>query len=215
MPIPSNQVLHIECSFNGIVSGAGSNSRAMKAVMAFRRTNTVNPLNKANIDAAFQAAICVPMAAALNARFLQVNNSVRFLNDALDAPIFFSHALPGLVAGDSMATTLSAYIIMRTGLRGKSFRGSKKLFPLSEADTTALGDDIMNAAAIARFAAVANALLVGFTDANLNVWVPCVVSRLLSVLRTNPTAVVANDIIQTQLNKRIGSMRHRKVKSVY
>jgi hypothetical protein len=215
MPIPSNQVTHVEVIVNSLSAAGGSNSRFWASVFHFRRTNTALAISKTQVDTAFQAAIATPMFAALNITLTQQNNSLRWLNDALDAPQFVTHALVGAITGDRMMTADSAFILLRTGVRGKSYRGSKHLGPMSESDTTTGTDDVFNAAALTRLAAVASAILAGFTDAGGNVWVPSVVSRKLSQLTKNPTTMIANDVVATAVNKRVGTMRHRKVKSVY
>lgn len=215
MPIPSNQITIVEIAVTGNVAAGGSNSKPFVFVFHFRRTATVLAVSKTQVDTAFQAAIVVPLALALNITFTQANNQLRWLNDALDAPIAFSHASVGAITGDRMATIDASFLLMRTGLRGKSYRGSKHFGPMSESDSTSGTDDIWNAGCLTRLGAVAAAILAGFTDAAGNVWVPSVVSRRLSQLTTNPTTLVANDVVQIAVNKRIGSMRHRHVKSVY
>lgn len=215
MPIPANQITHCEIQVFGEASSAGSSAKRFDFTFHYRRTAVVLPLVKGDIDTAFQAAIVVPLGAALNNRYTQTRNTVRFINDALDAPTDFSHAVVGAVAGDSMAVACAAYFLLKTGLRGKSYRGGKHFGPMSEADTTAATADIFNAAALARFATLSAAMLTGFTDAGGNIWIPSVLSRKKSKLKTNPTTVVANDVVSILPNKRVGWMRHRRVESVY
>jgi len=114
-----------------------------------------------------------------------------------------------------MPTTESAFLLFGTGLRGKSYRGGKHLFPLAESATTTGTDDILNAGALTYFGALAAQALLPLTDAGPNTWNPCVLSRKLSQLRSNPTTVTRNDVVSVSVNKRIGTMRHRKVKSLY
>ncbi len=71
------------------------------------------------------------------------------------------------------------------------------------------------AAGLARWQAVRDACKLTFNDAAPNTWVPCVYSRLLSQALINPTSIVTADVTNAFLNKRIGSMAHRKAKSVY
>jgi hypothetical protein len=215
MPIPSNQINYVEIHVKGLVASGGSSSKFSDFVFHFRRTANVLPVTKLAVDTAFQAAIVVPIGALLNVRWTQQGNTIRWIDDALDAPVQINHAVAGAIAGDSMSTVLSSYMIMRTALRGRSYRGSKHLFPLSETDTTIGTDDLLNAAALVRYGTLATALATGFTDAAGNVWVSSVLSRTLSQLRTNPTTVVANDVITVSTNKRIGRMRRRHVASVY
>lgn len=215
MPIPLTSIETVEIQSRGLIASGGSTSKATNFTYHFRRTSTAGAITHAAIDTAFQAAVGVPQAAALNARWSQHSNSVRYVDDALDAPVFFSHVLVGGVAGDSMSTIMSVYLLLRTGLRGKSYRGCKHLAPASEADTTAATDDILNAAALARFGALGSAILAGFTDANGNVWVPVILSKTLSQLLVNPTTVVKTDVTSVLVNKRLGRMKRRQVTSVY
>lgn len=199
----------------GFAAARGSGNVNVDQVSHWYRAATVLPVLKSQIDTAYQAAIVVPMAAFLNVRYLQSNNFLRFAADALDADVAFPHAAAGLIAGDSMASYDSTYIELQTGLRGKSYRGSKHIGPMSESDTTAGTEDLWNAGCLARLATFAAAFLAGFTDAGGNIWLPVVYSRFLSQPRFNPTAMIVNLVTAVRVNKRIGSMRHRKVKSVY
>ena len=215
MPIPANQVTHVEIHMKGAVTAAGSSQKLIDNVFVFRRTATVLAVPKAAIETAFNTNVVAPILLALNNRFTQSMNTVRYLNDATDYPLEVSQAGVGAIAGDSMPVSASAFILMRTGLRGKSYRGSNHLGPMSESDTTGATADLFNAAAQARLATVAAAILAGFTDGTGNVWVPSIVSRIQSVLKTNPTTIVANDVISCLPNKRVGWMRHRRPTSVY
>lgn len=215
MPLPSTSIKTVEIQVRGTIASAGGSSKSTNFVFHFARTTTVAPIAHAAIDTAFQTAVVVPIGTALNVRWLQSSNSVRYVDDALDAPIYYSHAQAGLVAGDSMPSHSSVYLLMRTGIRGKSYRGSKHLAPVSESDTSIATADILNAGALVNFGAVATAILTGFTDANGNIWKAVVLSKTLSQLITNPTTVVANEITQIMVNKRIGNMKKRQVASVY
>src|SRR5438132_566797 len=84
MPIPNASVQHAEIHVLGLIASGGSTARITNFTFAYRRTNTVNVPSKAALDAAFQAAVVVPLAAALNNRFTQKLNTVRWLNDPLD-----------------------------------------------------------------------------------------------------------------------------------
>jgi hypothetical protein len=215
MPIPANQIIHAEILMKGIVTAQGSNSQKFEAVFCFRRTSVTNPPSKSQLETAFQTNIATPVLLALNNTLTQTLTSVRWINDALDVPVEFTETGVGGRSGDAMAKHNAAYILFRTGLRGKSYKGSKHFGPLSESDTTAGTADLFNAAALALWATANAAILAGFTDAGGNVWIPCVLSRKLSQLRFQPTTVVASDVTAVLINKRIGRMRRREVKSVY
>lgn len=212
---PPAPVVYVEAISQGIVASAGSQSKISEQVSVWRRTSTTGAFTKAAFDTAYQAAIVVPTYAALNARVTQQLNGNRVLNSALDQFVFFNHAVVGSIAGDSMSPSVSAYLLFRTGLRGKSYRGSKKLYPMSESDTTTGTDDVWNAGCLGRLATIAAAYLAGFTDANGNVWICQVFSRILSVTISDPTTLTSNDLQSTMVRKTAGSMRHRKAKAVY
>jgi hypothetical protein len=215
MPIPANQVTHVEIKIAGLIASGGSNTKNTFTTFHFRRTSTINPIDKAHVDTAFQAAIVAKILLALNNRWGQLNNRLRWLNDALDPELVVTHANPGAVAGDGMPSVNYVFSLMWSGLRGGSYRSNYKLGPLSESNTTAGTDDILNAGAITLFGNVGTAVLAGFTDADGNIWVPSVVSRRLSQFRVNPTTVISNDCIQVKVNKRIGRLKQREPASVY
>lgn len=201
----------------GTIAAAGSGSKDVENVYNFRRTANVLPLSKTNIETAFQAAIAVPVTNALNVRFVQTLNTVRFIDDALDPPQGVTRAIAGAIAGESQATYDSIVINLKTGVRGRSGRGSKHYGPIGEASTNG---DVLIAGAIVLFNLIGAAILAGFTDADGNVWVPEIVIRNSAIpgtssqLRTNPTTVRANDVISAVLDSTVGTMRRRKVKTV-
>lgn len=215
MPIPDTSKITVEIAALGAITAGGSNVVNTANIFHFRRTTTVNPFNKAHIDAAFQLSVLAAMATALNNRWTSTGDTVRAIDDADDLPTGFAGGAVGAVAGDGMSTINAVYILLRSALRGKHYRGSKHFGPLSESDTTAPNEDILNAGAIANFGGIGTAILGGFTDADGNVWVPVVLSRSLSQLLVNPTTVVAVDVVSASLNKRVGRLRRREVKSVY
>lgn len=198
------------------VTAGGSNGKTLNIISHWRRTATTATLNKTNIDTAYQAAIAVPIFAALNARATQTFNQIRSMDDANDGYLAVAHAVVGSIAGDSEMTDVAAFMLFRTNLRQRSGRGNKHFAPMSESDKTSGTDDVWNAGCLARLATIAAAFIAGFTDANGNVWVPCIMSRRPPAqYAINPTTIVSNDVVQAVANKRIGSMNHRKVKSVY
>jgi hypothetical protein len=215
VPIPSNQQIHFELLIAGTVASAGSSARTFLNVHHVRRTSTVNPVSKGNIIAAYQTSIRTLLLTCLSLRLTLSSFQCRCVDDAQDAYASVADVHAGLVTGDSMPLTQAAFLLLQTGLRGRSYRGSKHLFPLGESATTVLTDDIFNAGALTYLGNYAAALLAGFTDANGNVWVPQVLSRKLSQLKVNPTTVTANDVTSIAVGKRVGVMRHRHVKSLY
>jgi len=216
MPIPLNQVNVVEIQMKGIITGGGAGEVRTNFVFHFRRLGvTVDP-TKTAINAAFQAAVADDIAAALNEDWSGTVNSVRYVNDALDAPVEFSNTDEGAITGDRLQSFSTAYLLMRTAVRGRNYRGSKHLGPFSESDVThADGCDVFNAAALARLTTICTSIGGGFTDATTNIWVPCILSRSLSLLTENPTTVITNDVTQILPNQRLGTEIRRKAPSLY
>lgn len=215
MPISPTLITNAEIVINGVVAAAGSTSRKFASVYHYKRTNTVNALSKAALVAAVQAQFRTLMLTCLSLRLTLSNYACRWIDDATDAFALTTDVHAGLVTGDSMPLTEAAFILLQTGLRGRNYRGSKHLFPLGESATTVLTDDLFNAGALTYLGNYATAIITNVTDANGNVWQPCVLSRKLSQLKTNPTTVVANPITSAAVAKRVGSMRHRRVAQLY
>lgn len=213
--IPNNQITHAELVLKGVVAAAGSTSKNMNLVMHYRRTANVLTINKTNLANAWLTANRALFTLTVSLRLVLSGLAVRWIDDALDAPVLTSDTHAGAVTGDSMPLTASAYLKLSTGLRGKSYRGSHHIFPMAESQTTVLTDDIWNAAALTTLGNLATGLLANVTDSDGNVWVPQVLSKKLSQLQRNPTTVVANDVISISVAKRVGNMRHRRVAQLY
>ena len=215
MPIPQNQILCGEVHLTGQMAAKGSNDVNTDFVFHFRRITTAVAPNKLNLANIFITNIATPIAAALNVSWSGSLVRVRWPNDAVDQFLDTSTVVVGAITGDRMASEDSAFLSFKTALRGKNYRGSKHIAPMSESDSTSGSEDLFNAGALTRLAAINTALLAGLTDSDGNQWVFSILSRSLSQLRTNPTTLVQNDVTEAKVNKRIGSMLRRKVKSVY
>jgi len=215
MPVADNKKLHLEAVVHGTVASGGSSVIRTVTTFHYRRNAVVVPLDKTMFDTAFQAAIVVPFAAALNNRWTQTFNTIRAINDPLDVATIYPHAAVGGVAGDSMPTFSCGYILCRTAYRGKSYRGFKRIGPLSEADATAAFEDIFNAAAIARIATLRTAMATPIVDASPNTFTFEIVSRILSNFEVTPCTVEAADVAEIVLNKRITRSKRREAASTY
>lgn len=211
----TNQFL--ECQIHGTIAAGGSNARPTVNTFHYNVAGGATlPVTKAQIDAAFQALVAVPLAAALSIRWTQVSNTIRFLDDATDPPVAFLHALPGAIVGDSMPMTNTVYMLQRSQFKGKRYRGNKKFGPIAESDTTTGTDDTLNVAALVRWNALAAALTATMVDAATNNWYPCVISRQPPAqYKINPTNVQSVLIFSTLVRKTIGRLRRRTAKPVY
>lgn len=216
MPLPNNQLVNLEIQVQGMRTSQGSTTRNFNFVFHYRRTAITPVPSETAFETVFNATITPLILAVLNNTYTQTLNVVRFLNDPQRVSQQISRAGVGAVTGDSMPSFAASYMLMRSGLRGKSYRGSKHFGPLSESDTTAGTADVLNAAALASYATLGTALLTPLVDANGNNWVLQVVSRKAPAnYVVSPAIVVANDVTQIAMNKRIGKMRRREAKSVY
>lgn len=212
MPIPLNQVTTAEVVMKGLIGAGGSNTVPTAFVFHFRRLAvTVDP-TKTALNTIFESSIATPIAAALNVDWEATVNDIRWVNDATDPYATFGSAIVGAIAGDRLQAFASSYMLLKTALRGRRYRGSKHFAPFSESD---VGDDVFNAGAIGRLNTIAAALAGTLTDATGNQWKLTILSRFLSQIVTNPTTVVVNDVTQVLVRESLGTMRGRRVTSVY
>jgi hypothetical protein len=211
MPLPSTSYNYVEIAMLGTSPALGSNAKPIDNIYHFKRQTNVPPISKTNIESSFQTWIATPVLATLSIGYTQTFNAVRLIDDALDPPALFPEAGVGAISGDRLPDFNSVVIRYTTGLRGRSYRGSKHFGPIAESQT--LGD-ALTSGAITLWNAVRTALISGFTDTDGNIWSLVVLSRKQSKLMVNPTTVVANVINATKLNDTLGTMRRRKVKTV-
>lgn len=200
-----------EVIMQGTLAAFGSNQKNVASVFHYRCALIVLPPTKVALEAAFQAGVCVPLIAAFNSRYVQSQNTVRYVDDVTDAPVSTARALVGAIATDPLPTRLAVYILLRTGLRKRYNMGSKHFPAASEVDTTG---DVLTGAGLARWQTVQTAVGATLVDALGNSWVPCVFSRKKSQIAVNPTTIYQNDVTQVLLDKTLGQMRRRKVLTV-
>jgi hypothetical protein len=182
----------------------------------FRRTTTVNVLSKAHIESAFQTAIMTPVLAALDVDYVQEQTSIRFFEDPLNAQTFFAETGVGGVSGDRLPDFNAAVVQLHAGIRGKVGRGSKHYGPIAESSTT--GDDLTSGA-VTLVTAIGTAIIAGFTDSDGNVWVPGMkaaarVGKPYHYVLPLPTITGWTDIVSFVVNKSLGTMRRRKIRTV-
>jgi hypothetical protein len=217
MPLPPPPYYGtVQINMKGVSASQGSTSHFADFVFFFSRPfGSAIVADPIKIEAAFQTNIAIPICNALNQRYTQSGNEVRFIDDALNATVLVPRALPGAIAGDSLPQHVSAYMLLKTAFRGKSFRGNKKFFPISESDSTAGTADLLNAAALARWLTVGNAILAGITPVGGDLWTSQVFSRINSQVKVNPTQVQVVPVVTVLMNKRMGRMRKREAGSIY
>ena len=182
--------------------------RPVSAVFYFFRTSPGTADNKAAIGAAFLAGTYAALLAAWNVNVADGAAFIRYMDDALDAFLLVPLAGVGAIATDRLPSTNSVYMQLNTGIRGKTYRGSKKFYGLNEIDTAA---DLLTGAGLVRWQAVQTALVVPLT-AGGETYVPAVVSfKAPTQIKTNPTNINVNQIANVVLNLDTGTMKRRKV----
>lgn len=211
MSIPLAEQKSIQIIMKGTVAAPGASAKLVQNVFTFRRTAFVNPVVKENISNSFQTSIGDVILAAANEDYTQSANTVRILNDAQDRESSFAQAGVGAIAGDRLPTFANVRLALQTSVRGRWAIGAKAICPVTESDTL---NDILTGAAITRWQDVADALLLGFPDADGNEWKLTVTSRKYSQLVTNPTTIREADVTAVLLNLTIGRMSRRKQKTV-
>lgn len=203
---------YVEIVTQAYAVARGGSTKPIYNVWHFRRTAAVLAVSKAQIEAAFQASVGAALLAFLSVDYTQTNTTVRFFDDALDAPIAFPETGVGAIAGERLETFVAAVFSYKSAVKGKFARGNKHLAPIAEADSNG---DVLTSASQTRLQAVADAYKNGFTDAGGNVWIPIVKSnKAPAQYKTNPVVVVTYDVIGVSINKTTGTMKRRKVKTV-
>lgn len=215
MPVVAADLRHAEVVLRGLAAAKGSNAVQTVNLFHFRRLSTIVDVNKLNIITAFLTGIVAPIAALLNESWTGYQVDVRMLEDVTDPYLSAGTAAVGAITGDRISTEVSAYLLLRTPYRGRSYRGSKHLGPMSESDSTAATADLWNAGALTRLHDVADAIMAGLNTAEGNVWVPVIWSRRQSDMTTIPATIRSYDLSQILVNKRQGRMKRRQVKSVF
>lgn len=201
---------------NGIVAAGGSNAAFANWPFHYRRdTVSVNP-SKTSLETIFNTTVVAPILAALQQDYTQTSVSVRWVDDATDPPQYITRAGVGAIATDRMPTDQAVFLLTTTALKGRRYRGGKHLFPIAEAHTTVGASDVLNAAGVTLYTAIATALATALVDADGNTWRYQVLTRKAPAqYKTNPTNVISNQVTNVRLNKRIGTMVHRKRRSIY
>lgn len=199
-----------QVAMQATVVARGGEVKNVVNVYNFYRAATVLPRVKSEVDTAFQTSIGDLVVDALNVDYTQVQNTVRWLDDATDSPVAFPHANVGGQTGQRYDNFTAAFILMRTDVR--KTRGSKHYGPLAEAD---VNGDALEAAALARFQLIADAILAGFTDGGGNIWQSVIVNTFNGIFGANPTMFGHAPVVSCLPRTTVGTMKRRKVRGVY
>lgn len=193
------------------LAAAGGTSTNVQSTFFYVRPPGGGVISKTALSAAFLAGPYAAMLAAFNVGYANGSSNIRFIDDAQNADTVTSLAGTGAIATDRASSFNAVYMQFRTGLRGRTFNGSKHFPAVNEIDSTG---DILTGAGLVRWQAVQTAVIAPLVDANGITWNPSVISFKNSTIKTNPTTVVYNTITQVVLDLTLGTMKGRKVKTV-
>lgn len=202
----------LQVAMQGSIAAGGSSAKTVVNLYHFRRTSLLNPVNKSNINTAFQTAIGDVVLLALQAAYTQQYNIIRFFDDALDFAAPYAQSGVGAIATARSPDYVNAVVRYKANVNSRSGKASNHYAPIAEADTDG---DVLTSGAITRFTAIGDAVLAGFTDSDGNNWLPVVKSSKFGAqYKTNPTTVVTFPFVQRIVNHSLGIMKRRKPRSV-
>jgi len=209
LPTPITNV--VEISVQGSVLETGGTTRNVFNIFHYyQNPNQPSPPSAITVANAFIAGPWAAVLALLSIGYVGVQTVARYLDSANNAYSAGNPPGTGALALPRQPAQQAVVALFRTAIRGKSFRGSKHFGPLATAAVT--GDEIA-AASVAAWQAAMTGLVANIT-AGGQTYTPCVVSKTLSQLRVDPTTIIGAAKLTALTNKTIGTMRHRKEKTV-
>lgn len=199
-----------EIQIAGLVGVTGGGSKRIMNVFHYAKvTGGINP-SPQSVAASFVTNVWSVIGPLLSVDYTGEFSTGRLLDDPLSTALTSTVPDDGAVTGDRLPVDMAAVYLLRTGTRGRNYRGSKHFAPLAESATT---KDELNATAVTAWAAVTTALLLDLSVGGETL-TPCVVSKTLSQLTVGPTTIIGSLILDALLNKTVGTMRRRREKTV-
>ena len=192
----------------GHSTGADPKSPNIQNVYFYSRTVLTNAPSKSALYAAFVTAVVTPIYPLLSVAYVMDGIDIRWQDDALDPfQTFTGSNTPGAVTGDFIPSLMNVTCRLGTGIRGRSYRGSKHFGPIGKSATLA---DKLSSAAITAWTTAIAGLIAPITDATPNTWTPVILSRQPPYqMKVNPTSATWNNIINTTLDTDLGRMKRR------
>jgi len=187
-------------------SGTEPRTKPVINVHNFKRAAILPTLSKANIRTAFNANVQTLLSALLSVSYIADWNDIRFLDDPLDPYDRAASAIDGGVSGDSLPSIVNVTQQLKTGIRGRTYRGSKHYGPIAESTTTL---DQLQATPYGLWQTFLGYYIGGFTDSDGNVWTPVVVSQKFSTFNPTTAVVSAATVTMGLTNQTLGYMRRR------
>lgn len=208
-PDPLNRIVTFVISF--ILTTPNNLGRLINNVFHYRRATVGSDPIKSDLASTLDTAVLASMFACLaQSDSVPYNIGVRYLDDALDPQEDHAGTQPwGGTAGDRLPLTVCATVQLQTGIRGRSYRGSKHLCPIAEGDSSMDQGTVGFKTNLDTFATNCHVV---WADSNGNLWQPIVVSAKQSQSIINQTSLTVSDITAGAANIKLGTMRHRKEK---
>lgn len=194
-----------------------SNDREIPAIniFHFHRLDNTPTYAPGDLVGLVQAVLKDPLLSATNVRYHIEQWEERPIDDPAAASFVIPDPDAGAIGNDASAyaNQSAVYMLIRTGYRGKSYKGSKHFAGIDEAHVTR---DELVTTGLGLWQNVRNALRTfisaPLTDDNGNIWYPFVLSRELSSLGPTdiPAVVSGADWDSVELNLTVGTMKGRK-----
>ena len=195
----------------GILSPTDEEPRNCFNVFDFKRASNSLAFNPTDIAAKWQLWCANNWMLWATAFYTCPQIELHSLDDPTSAVAIDLTGNTGQDEGDLYASDTAIYFQLKTGFRGRSYFGSKHFGGASE---DAIDVGYLSASGVTLLTAFRTALqalaTTGFTDTAGNAWKLCLISRELSSLDVSPAIFTGADITSALLNKRIGTMGHRR-----
>jgi len=208
-----------EVIIRGNATATGGTVKPILNVFHFRRLTNSSPADFVTFLSNFTTLFQGPLLACLNERYNMEQTECRPMDDPAAATVVQPISEPGALGNAASAYDLLSAVVyqMKTGFRGRSFKGSKHFSGLDESQVT--GDELTAAAVTATWDALTaafTAAIAGISDGAGNTFYPIILSPTLSSLGPTdiPGVFTGADVSSVLLNLTVGSMRRRKEKTV-
>lgn len=182
------------------------------SVFHLKRVVNTNPFDPTNVAAVMGSWYDDFPATAQATQFQVDQTEARQLDDPTAATGVDPTNRIGQITGDLYASDAAVYIQLKSGLRGRSYFGSKHFAAPVEAQIT--GGYLNTATGQPIWAPIAAGILdlavTGVTDADGNVWKLIILSKQLSNLESSPATFTYAIPVSCPLNTRIGTMGRRR-----
>lgn len=211
--MPSTTNTNIEAVWGWGYTDSNGTAKTFRSIQRYTFGNTsLTPAPNAFFTA-WLAAYGTTLVAQLSANVIINSFTLRIMDDSTLLPVAATNVgttYVGGISGDSLPIDKCITFQLKTGKRGRNYRGSKHYPGVPEAST--LKDELTTTATTA-LAALKAGHTVTIND-GVAAWQPVIVNGSLSQL-VNPTTIVATSITSAVLNKTIGVIKRRKEKGVY